>query len=164
VLARRCLSGCDSALQACAPRRQDGPHLADPHGSIWLEHAQPQQCRYQRNVLALHFDAHPRQEPTVTAASRLTLTKAGPTCDDGQPDLPGCFRYPYGRPSRHHGRHADHGLRRVQPVPGGIRQLSRKSDKTSSPARQAGQILDAMAGVDRHIIAWADDWEESGAT
>jgi site-specific DNA recombinase len=29
----------------------------------------------------------------------------------------------------------------------GVRRLSRKTDKTSSPARQADQILDATAGV-----------------
>ena len=46
----------------------------------------------------------------------------------------------------------------------GVRRLSRKTDKTSSPARQGDQILDATAGVGGHIIAWADDWEVSGAT
>ena len=46
----------------------------------------------------------------------------------------------------------------------GVRRLSRKTDKTSSPQRQADQILQATAGVDGHIIAWADDWEVSGAT
>jgi site-specific DNA recombinase len=46
----------------------------------------------------------------------------------------------------------------------GVRRLSRKTDKTSSPQRQADQILGATAGVDGHIIAWADDWEVSGAT
>ena len=46
----------------------------------------------------------------------------------------------------------------------GVRRLSRKTDKTSSPTRQADQILDATADVEGHIIAWADDWEVSGAT
>ena len=46
----------------------------------------------------------------------------------------------------------------------GVRRLSRKTDKTSSPARQGDQILDATAGVGGHIIAWADDWKVSGAT
>ena len=46
----------------------------------------------------------------------------------------------------------------------GVRRLSRKTDKTSSPQRQADQILQATAGVGGHIIAWADDWEVSGAT
>jgi DNA invertase Pin-like site-specific DNA recombinase len=46
----------------------------------------------------------------------------------------------------------------------GVRRLSRKTDATSSPTRQGGQILDAVADVDGHIIAWADDWEVSGAT
>lgn len=44
------------------------------------------------------------------------------------------------------------------------RRLSRKTDKTSSPERQAGQDLKAAAGNGGHIIAWADDWEVSGAT
>lgn len=46
----------------------------------------------------------------------------------------------------------------------GIRRLSRKTDKTSSPERQAEQILKAAAGNGGHVIAWADDWEVSGAT
>ena len=33
----------------------------------------------------------------------------------------------------------------------GVRRLSRKTDKTSSPARQADQILQATADVDGHI-------------
>ncbi len=32
---------------------------------------------------------------------------------------PGCFRNPHRRRSRHYGRHADQGLRRVRPAPGG---------------------------------------------
>lgn len=46
----------------------------------------------------------------------------------------------------------------------GVRRLSRKSDATSSPERQEQQVLDAAAGVGGHVIAWADDWEVSGAT
>ena len=41
---------------------------------------------------------------------------------------------------------------------------SRKTDKTSSPQRQGGQDLQAAADAGGHIIAWADDWEVSGAT
>jgi DNA invertase Pin-like site-specific DNA recombinase len=44
------------------------------------------------------------------------------------------------------------------------RRLSRMADDTSSPARQANQDLKAAADVGGHIIAWADDWEVSGAT
>ena len=46
----------------------------------------------------------------------------------------------------------------------GVRRLSRKTDKTSSPQRQGDQILQATADAGGHIIAWADDWEVSGAT
>ena len=46
----------------------------------------------------------------------------------------------------------------------GVRRLSRKSDATSSPERQGQQILGAVAGIGGHVIAWADDWEVSGAT
>lgn len=46
----------------------------------------------------------------------------------------------------------------------GVRRLSRKTDKTSSPQEQANQILRAAADAGGHIIAWADDWEVSGAT
>ena len=35
----------------------------------------------------------------------------------------------------------------------GVRRLSRKTDKTSSPQRQGDQILQATAGVGGHIIA-----------
>ncbi|WP_406324150.1 recombinase family protein [Streptomyces niveus] len=45
-----------------------------------------------------------------------------------------------------------------------LRRLSRKSDATSSPGKQRDQVLSATEGVDGHIIAWADDWEVSGAT
>lgn len=44
------------------------------------------------------------------------------------------------------------------------RRLSRMADDTSSPVRQANQDLKAAADVGGHIIAWADDWEVSGAT
>ena len=44
-----------------------------------------------------------------------------------------------------------------------VRRLSRKTDKTSSPQRQATRTCrQRQAGG--HIIAWADDWEVSGAT
>ncbi|WP_370091724.1 recombinase family protein [Streptacidiphilus sp. MAP12-20] len=46
----------------------------------------------------------------------------------------------------------------------GVRRLSRRSDDTSSPERQAQQIVAAVAEVGGHVIAWADDWEVSGAT
>ena len=46
----------------------------------------------------------------------------------------------------------------------GVRRLSRKSDATSSPERQGQQILAAVADAGGHVIAWADDWEVSGAT
>ena len=46
----------------------------------------------------------------------------------------------------------------------GARRLSRKVDATSSPERQRDQVLEAVAEVGGHIIAWADDWEVSGAT
>lgn len=44
------------------------------------------------------------------------------------------------------------------------RRLSRKTDKTSSPERQADQDIQAAIDNGGHIIAWADDWEVSGAT
>lgn len=44
------------------------------------------------------------------------------------------------------------------------RRLSRKSDKTNSPEKQADQTLYAVEAVGGHIIGWADDWEVSGAT
>lgn len=44
-----------------------------------------------------------------------------------------------------------------------VRRLSRKTDATSSPERQARQIIDVTARVDGHIIDWSDDWEVSGA-
>ncbi len=46
----------------------------------------------------------------------------------------------------------------------GVRRLSRKTDKTSSPQAQGNAILAAAADAGGHIIAWADDWEVSGAT
>lgn len=46
----------------------------------------------------------------------------------------------------------------------GVRRLSRKTDATSSPEKQRDQILSAVEAVGGHIIAWADDWEVSGAT
>jgi DNA invertase Pin-like site-specific DNA recombinase len=46
----------------------------------------------------------------------------------------------------------------------GVRRLSRLTDKTSSPQAQGNANLAAAADVGGHIIAWADDWEVSGAT
>lgn len=46
----------------------------------------------------------------------------------------------------------------------GVRRLSRRSETTNSPEKQAGLILKATEDVGGHIIAWADDWEVSGAT
>lgn len=45
-----------------------------------------------------------------------------------------------------------------------VRRLSRKTDATSSPEKQAAHDLAAAAAVGGHVIAWADDWEVSGAT
>ncbi|MFJ8472180.1 recombinase family protein [Kitasatospora sp. NPDC094011] len=46
----------------------------------------------------------------------------------------------------------------------GVRRLSRVTAATNSPAKQESQILASVAEVGGHIIAWADDWEVSGAT
>ncbi|MFI0982469.1 recombinase family protein [Streptomyces sp. NPDC021093] len=46
----------------------------------------------------------------------------------------------------------------------GVRRLSRKSDSTNSPEKQLNQVLGAVEAVGGHVIAWADDWEVSGAT
>lgn len=46
----------------------------------------------------------------------------------------------------------------------GLRRLSRKTDATSSPERQRDHVLSAAEADGGHIIAWADDWEVSGAT
>jgi site-specific DNA recombinase len=46
----------------------------------------------------------------------------------------------------------------------GVRRLSRKKDATSSPEKQEAQDRKAAASIGGHIIAWADDWEVSGAT
>jgi site-specific DNA recombinase len=46
----------------------------------------------------------------------------------------------------------------------GVRRLSRKSDASNSPEKQADQVAKACASVGGHIIGWADDWEVSGAT
>ncbi|WP_258563032.1 recombinase family protein [Streptomyces phytophilus] len=46
----------------------------------------------------------------------------------------------------------------------GVRRLSRKSDASSSPDKQREQVLSAVESVGGHVIAWADDWEVSGAT
>ena len=44
------------------------------------------------------------------------------------------------------------------------RRLSRMADDTTSPVKQANQDIKAAADAGGHIIAWADDWEVSGAT
>ncbi|MGW2838170.1 recombinase family protein [Streptomyces sp. NPDC001493] len=46
----------------------------------------------------------------------------------------------------------------------GVRRLSRFKDSTNSPEKQADHVLRAVAAVGGHVIAWADDWEISGAT
>jgi site-specific DNA recombinase len=38
------------------------------------------------------------------------------------------------------------------------------TDKTSSPQRQGDPDLQAAVDAGGHIVAWADDWEVSGAT
>jgi hypothetical protein len=45
----------------------------------------------------------------------------------------------------------------------GVRRLSRTTDKTSPPEKQQDQVISAVEAVGGHIIAWADDWEVSGA-
>ncbi|MGW7556222.1 recombinase family protein, partial [Streptomyces rimosus] len=46
----------------------------------------------------------------------------------------------------------------------GVRRLSQMSAATTSPERQRDNVLSAVALVGGHVIAWADDWEVSGAT
>lgn len=46
----------------------------------------------------------------------------------------------------------------------GVRRLSQMSAATSSPERQRHNVLDIVESVGGHVIAWADDWEVSGAT
>ncbi|WTS35791.1 recombinase family protein [Streptomyces sp. NBC_00111] len=46
----------------------------------------------------------------------------------------------------------------------GVRRLSQMSASTSSPERQREDVLAAVKAVGGHVIAWADDWEVSGAT
>ncbi|MEV5849354.1 recombinase family protein [Streptomyces sp. NPDC051985] len=46
----------------------------------------------------------------------------------------------------------------------GVRRLSRKTESTNSPEKQGDQIERAAREAGAHIIAWADDWEVSGAT
>lgn len=43
-------------------------------------------------------------------------------------------------------------------------RLSQMSAATSSPRRQRHNVPDIVASVGGHVIAWADDWEVSGAT
>ncbi|MBR7824952.1 recombinase family protein [Actinospica sp. MGRD01-02] len=46
----------------------------------------------------------------------------------------------------------------------GVRRLSRTTERTNSPEDQKDMILEAATDNGGHIIAWADDWEVSGAT
>ncbi|MFJ3757117.1 recombinase family protein [Streptomyces sp. NPDC090080] len=46
----------------------------------------------------------------------------------------------------------------------GVRRLSRKTESTNSPEKQGDLIERAAREAGAHIIAWADDWEVSGAT
>jgi site-specific DNA recombinase len=46
----------------------------------------------------------------------------------------------------------------------GMRRLSRKTDKTHSPAKQMKKVLASVREVGGHVIGWADDIEVSGAT
>ena len=46
----------------------------------------------------------------------------------------------------------------------GLVRLSRKSDKTNSPAEQRRKVLAVVESVGGHVIAWAEDLEVSGAT
>ncbi|MGW2282608.1 recombinase family protein [Streptomyces sp. NPDC001770] len=46
----------------------------------------------------------------------------------------------------------------------GVRRLSQMSASTSSPQRQREDALAAVKAAGGHVIAWADDWEVSGAT
>ncbi|MER6011041.1 recombinase family protein [Streptomyces bluensis] len=46
----------------------------------------------------------------------------------------------------------------------GVRRLSRMKDATNSPEKQLDQVLSAVVAIGGHVIAWADDWEVSGAT
>lgn len=45
----------------------------------------------------------------------------------------------------------------------GVRRLSRKNEATQSPEKQRDQVLAIVKANDAHVIAWADDWEVSGA-
>ncbi|MFJ6465546.1 recombinase family protein [Streptomyces sp. NPDC091387] len=46
----------------------------------------------------------------------------------------------------------------------GVRRLSQMSASTSSPERQRDDVLATVKAAGGHVIAWADDWEVSGAT
>nr|PPQ55610.1 hypothetical protein C5F59_02075 [Streptomyces sp. QL37] len=46
----------------------------------------------------------------------------------------------------------------------GVRRLSQMSASTFSPERQREDVLAAARAAGGHVIAWADDWEVSGAT
>ncbi|MFE2976627.1 recombinase family protein [Streptomyces sp. NPDC059258] len=44
-----------------------------------------------------------------------------------------------------------------------VRRLSRKNEASQSPEKQRDQVLAVVEANDAHVIAWADDWEVSGA-
>ncbi|NEC18435.1 recombinase family protein [Streptomyces parvus] len=44
-----------------------------------------------------------------------------------------------------------------------VRRLSRKNEASQSPEKQRDQVLAIVEANDAHVIAWADDWEVSGA-
>ncbi|WP_255952210.1 recombinase family protein [Streptomyces odontomachi] len=46
----------------------------------------------------------------------------------------------------------------------GVRRLSRMKDASNSPEKQENHVLSATEAIGGHVIAWADDWEVSGAT
>ncbi|MFD5986274.1 recombinase family protein [Streptomyces cyaneofuscatus] len=45
----------------------------------------------------------------------------------------------------------------------GVRRLSRRNEASQSPEKQLEQVLAVVEANDAHVIAWADDWEVSGA-
>ncbi|MFJ6012329.1 recombinase family protein [Streptomyces sp. NPDC092952] len=45
-----------------------------------------------------------------------------------------------------------------------VRRLSRKNEASHSPEKQRDLVIKEVTEAGAHIIAWADDWEVSGAT
>src|SRR4051794_5602693 len=45
----------------------------------------------------------------------------------------------------------------------GVRRLSRRNEASQSPEKQLDQVIAVAEANGAHIIAWADDWEVSGA-